>query len=51
MTDPEREHTQEPAEGAQRPGEDQPGGRTPHAEQPAEGADTGDGGAGTPRGN
>jgi hypothetical protein len=36
MTDPEREHTQEPAEGAERPGGDQSG-RTPHPEQPAEG--------------
>jgi hypothetical protein len=38
MTDPDREHTQEPAEGAERPGRDQSG-RTPHPEQPAEGAE------------
>jgi hypothetical protein len=38
MTDPDRQHTTEPAEGAVR-GDDQAGGRTPHAEEPAEGAD------------
>jgi hypothetical protein len=37
MTDPDREHTQEPAEGAEQPGGDQATGRTPHPEQPAEG--------------
>jgi hypothetical protein len=36
MTDPEREHTPEPAEGAENPGTDESG-RTPHPEQPAEG--------------
>ena len=49
MTDPDRQHTEEPAEGAERPGG--PGsGSTPHPEDPAEGADvdgTG-GGADTP---
>jgi len=39
MTDPDREHTQEPAEGAEHPGGDQSRGRTPHPEQPAEGPD------------
>lgn len=38
MTDPEREHTPEPAEGAEHPGADETG-RTPHPEQPAEGKD------------
>ena len=48
MTDPEQPaHTAEPAEGSEAPGE-QPGGRTPHPEQPAEGADTAGGGADTP---
>ena len=37
MTDPDREHTQEPAEGAEQPGGDQTDGRTPHPEQPDEG--------------
>jgi hypothetical protein len=37
MTDPDREHTTEPAEGAEQPGEDEGTGRTPHPEQPAEG--------------
>jgi hypothetical protein len=37
MTDPEREHTEEPAEGAERPGEETTG-TTPHPEDPAEGA-------------
>jgi hypothetical protein len=36
MTDPDREHTTEPAEGAENPGADESG-RTPHPEQPAEG--------------
>lgn len=50
MTDPQREHPQEPAEGADRPGE-RDDDRTPHSEQPAEGGDavTG-GGADTPGG-
>jgi ribokinase len=49
MTDPDRDHTQEPAEGAERPGTDPAAGRTPHPEQPAEG-DPGaaPGGADTP---
>jgi hypothetical protein len=38
MTDPDREHTTEPAEGADDPGGEQSG-RTPHTEQPAEGPD------------
>jgi hypothetical protein len=38
MTDPDREHTQEPAEGAEQPGGEQGSGRTPHPEQPAEGS-------------
>ena len=41
MTEPERMHTAEPAEGAENPGEG-PGGRTPHPEEPAEGGDPGD---------
>jgi hypothetical protein len=36
MTDPQREHTTEPAEG-EVPGDDDPGGRTPHPQDPAEG--------------
>jgi hypothetical protein len=49
MTDPDREHTQEPAEGAESPGGEQSSGRTPHPEQPAEGADEGRaGGADSP---
>jgi len=48
MTDPDREHTEEPAEGAERPG-DEAEGRTPHPEQPAEGDPAaGSGGADTP---
>jgi hypothetical protein len=47
MTDPDREHTQEPAEGAERPGGEQASGRTPHPEQPAEGEDADGGGADT----
>jgi hypothetical protein len=38
MTDPDREHTEEPAEGAERPGGEQSTGSTPHPEDPAEGA-------------
>lgn len=38
MTDPERSHTAEPAEGGDPPGEDSTG-RTPSAEEPAEGKD------------
>jgi hypothetical protein len=37
MTDPDRDHTGEPAEGAEQPGADPEDGRTPHPEQPAEG--------------
>jgi hypothetical protein len=49
MTDPDRDHTQEPAEGAERPGADPAGGRTPHPEQPAEGDEAAGGqGADTP---
>lgn len=48
MTDPERTHPEQPAEGRD-PGESDTGGRTPHPEEPAEGADTGGGeGADTP---
>jgi hypothetical protein len=38
MTDPERQHTGEPAEGDEQAGDDQGSGRTPHPEQPAEGS-------------
>ena len=49
MTDPDREHTQEPAEGAEEPGGEQSTGRTPHPEDPAEGSpDAAPGGADTP---
>lgn len=48
MTDPEREHPQEPAEGAEQPGRSGDDARTPHPEQPAEGADVTGGGADTP---
>jgi hypothetical protein len=49
VTDPDREHTQEPAEGAEQPGADPGSGRTPHPEQPAEGdPGTAPGGADTP---
>jgi hypothetical protein len=49
MTDPEQQHTEEPAEGAVQPGKEPGGGRTPHPEQPAEGdRDTTGGGADTP---
>jgi hypothetical protein len=48
MTEPERAaHTAEPAEGADAPG-GQPGGQTPHPDQPAEGADSDADGADTP---
>ena len=48
MTDPDRPaHTSEPAEGSDDPGA-QPEGQTPHPDQPAEGADAGEGGADTP---
>ena len=47
MTDPDREHTTEPAEGADRPGQAGDD-RTPHSEQPAEGADLDEPGAQTP---
>jgi hypothetical protein len=48
MTDPDREHTEEPAEGAEHPGEERSG-ATPHPEQPAEGGtDAAGGGADTP---
>ena len=40
MTDPERPHTAEPAEGGE-PGGDDAGGRTLHPQDPAEGAETG----------
>jgi hypothetical protein len=39
MTDPDREHTTEPAEGADPPGSASTGGRTPHPEDPAEGGE------------
>ena len=47
MTDPDRIHTSEPAEGGDSPGED-PTGRTPHPEQPAEGGQVTGDGADTP---
>jgi hypothetical protein len=51
MTDPDREHTEEPAEGAVSPGDDEQDGRTPHPEGPAEGdAGTAPGSADTPGG-
>jgi len=37
MTDPDRQHTSEPAEGGVPGEEEAPGGRTPHPEDPAEG--------------
>jgi hypothetical protein len=43
MTEPDRQHTTESAEGDE-PGDEETGGRTPHSEQPAEGDDTGNGG-------
>ena len=47
MTDPERSHTSEPAEGGTDPGRviDE---RTPHPEEPAEGQPLGDGPADSP---
>jgi len=36
MTDPQREHSTEAAEG-EVSGDDDPGGRTPHSQDPAEG--------------
>jgi hypothetical protein len=42
MTEPERMHSTESAEGDE-PGDEETGGRTPHSEQPAEGEDTGNG--------
>jgi hypothetical protein len=39
MTEPERMHSTEAAEGDQA-GDEETGGRTPHSEQPAEGEDT-----------
>jgi hypothetical protein len=47
MTDPERSHTTEPAEGGNPPGEE-PSGRTPHPEEPAEGGQVTPEGADTP---
>jgi hypothetical protein len=38
MTDPERMHSSESAEGDE-PGDEETGGRTPHPEDPAEGSD------------
>jgi hypothetical protein len=42
MTDPERTHPEQPAEGADAD-ESATSGRTPHPEQPAEGEDVGGG--------
>jgi hypothetical protein len=42
MTESERTHTTESAEGDE-PGDEETGGRTPHSEQPAEGEDTSNG--------
>jgi len=39
MTEPERTHSTEAAEG-DLPGDDETGGRTPHSEQPAEGEES-----------
>jgi hypothetical protein len=48
MTEPHRTpHSAERAEGDP-PGDDETDGRTPHPEEPAEGADIEDGGAETP---
>jgi len=48
MTEPERTHSEQPAEGADAGESDAPG-RTPHPEQAAEGDDVADGdSAGTP---
>ena len=38
MTEPDRVHTTESAEGDE-PGDEETGGRTPHSEEPAEGED------------
>jgi hypothetical protein len=38
MTDPERTHSTESAEGDE-PGDEETGGRTPHPEDPVEGSD------------
>jgi hypothetical protein len=48
VTDPDREHTTEPAEGGDPPGTASTEGRTPHPEEPAEGKQTGDPGADAP---
>lgn len=48
MTDPDRAHPTEPAEGADRQEPDRPDARTPHPEEPAEGARRGEGPADTP---
>jgi hypothetical protein len=48
MTDAEREHTGEQAEGSEHPGQDPPDGRTPRAEEPAEGKDLPEPGADSP---
>ena len=48
MTNPGSDHTAEPAEGAEQPGSDDTGGRTPHPEEPAEGEDVAGEGADTP---
>ena len=47
MTDPERTHSEEPAEGADA-GDSETTGRTPHPEQAAEGDDVGGDSAETP---
>jgi hypothetical protein len=47
MTDPDRPHSSEAAEG-DAPGDDEPGGRTPHPQDPAEGANSDEGPADTP---
>jgi len=45
MTEPERTHPEEPAEGADVSEDSRETGRTPHPEEPAEGGDVGDGGS------
>jgi ribokinase len=47
MTEPEQQHTTEPAEGGDPPGGGETG-RTPHTEEPAEGEDVAQPGADTP---
>lgn len=47
MTEPDRVHTTETAEGDE-PGDEATGGRTPRPEEPAEGEDVGGVGADTP---